>query len=160
MEFKASLDIPAKIITLGITVLFASLIIWPVFTISDNGVPSLIYVPAALLIIYFGAFIYSPRKYSVTENTIIIHRPIGNVTIPQSEITALEISKRGMPFAMRTFGVGGLFGYFGSFYNFDMGNMSWYITRRDKTILIKTSKDKKILISPDDRDAFVAALQK
>jgi len=159
MEFKASLGISAKIITIGITCLFTALIIWPVFTISDNGVPSLIYVPTALGLIYFGVLLYSPRKYSITENAFVVHRFIGNYSIPKASIRSVEILQKGVPFAMRTFGVGGLFGYFGTFYNADMGNMQWYITRRDKTVLIKTSSGKKIVVSPDDAEQFVAALQ-
>jgi hypothetical protein len=159
MEYSASLGTVPKITTIAITVLFAALIIGPVLSIKENGVASIMYISSALLIIYFGAFIYSPRKYSVTEKAIIIHRVIGNVTIKKSDIATVETSDKGLPLGIRTFGVGGLFGYFGSFYNFDMGSMSWYVTRRDRTVLIKTAKGKKIVISPDDRDAFVQALK-
>ncbi len=158
MNYKASLDTTAKIVTIGVTVLFACLIIWPLFEIKNNGVTSAIYVPAILLVVYFACWIYSPKSYAVSADAITIKRPIGNIVIPKQHIKSVEVPEKGMPFAVRTFGVGGLFGYFGTFYNFDSGNMNWYITNRNNTVLITTSSGKKIVVSPDEKDAFVAAL--
>jgi len=51
---------------------------------------------------------------------------------------------------VRTFGNGGLFGYYGKFYSRKQGKMTLYTTRRDNRIMIITKADKKIIISPDD----------
>ena len=158
MNFTASLDTTAKIVTIGVTVLFACLMIWPLIEINDDNLSSAIYVPAILLVVYFACWIYSPKSYSVSADAITIKRPIGNIVIPKQHIKSVEVPEKGLPFAVRTFGVGGLFGYFGTFYNFDSGNMNWYITNRNNTVLITTISGKKIVVSPDEKDAFVAAL--
>lgn len=51
---------------------------------------------------------------------------------------------------IRTFGVGGLFGYFGKYYANRIGNMTLYATQRKNRILIITKQHKKIVITPDD----------
>jgi hypothetical protein len=51
---------------------------------------------------------------------------------------------------IRTFGVGGLFGYFGKFHTPGIGHSTFYATQRKNKILIVTSNDKKIVITPDD----------
>lgn len=71
-------------------------------------------------------------------------------------ISAEVLEKDALYWSIRTFGVGGLFGYFGKFANAKLGNMTWYATRRDKTVLIKTAGNKKIILTPDDPNQFVA----
>ncbi len=68
----------------------------------------------------------------------------------------MYVDKDKMGWAIRIFGVGGLFGYFGKFANKEMGNMTWYATRRDKTVLVTTTGNKKIIVTPDEPEAFVA----
>jgi hypothetical protein len=36
--------------------------------------------------------------------------------------------------------------------------MKWYRTRLDKTVLITTVAGRKIIVSPDDPESFVATL--
>ena len=55
------------------------------------------------------------------------------------------------------FGVGGLFGYYGNFVNSTLGSMTWYATRRDKAVLITTLENKKIIVTPDSPEEFVAS---
>ena len=59
----------------------------------------------------------------------------------------------------RTFGVGGLYGYYGKFYNRTFGSMTWYATRRDKLVLVKFQNKKKIILTPDEPVALIAALK-
>jgi hypothetical protein len=54
--------------------------------------------------------------------------------------------------------MGGLFGYYGNFVNFSLGRMTWYATRRDKPVLVKTTDNRKIIVTPDDPDTFVNEL--
>jgi hypothetical protein len=36
--------------------------------------------------------------------------------------------------------------------------MTWYATRRDKPVLVKTINNKKIIFTPNDPDKFVGEL--
>ena len=74
-------------------------------------------------------------------------------------MTAREISNNDMGLTIRTFGVGGLFGYFGKFFNSKIGRLTMYGTRRNNTVLIETD-NKKIILTPDDPIEFLKHKEK
>jgi hypothetical protein len=89
---------------------------------------------------------------------MIIHRPLKDVVIHRSAIVEVHQMEDGkLARSMRLFGSGGLFGYFGLFWNREFGTMTWYATRRDQAIIIITSSHKKLVITPDETDAFMQA---
>ncbi len=155
MKYKASLDNLAKGVTIGVTILFATLIIGQYSIITDEGRAFPIYTTVGCLIIFFGVFIFRPISYSITKTQIIVHRLVGNIHIDKTEINCTElIGKEKLRWSFRIFGVSGLFGYFGRFTNTKLGRMTWYATRRDHAVLINTHNDK-IVITPDDPEKFV-----
>jgi hypothetical protein len=159
MTYKTSLDKTAITITIGVTVLFAIIIGGQYSIIKDAGRATPIYTTTACLLIYFIAFAFRPINYVVTEEEIIVRRPILNVHIKRTDIKSAELIERNkITGSIRTFGVGGLFGYYGSFANFSLGRMTWYATRRDKPVLVKTIDNKKIIFTPNDPDKFVGEL--
>lgn len=160
MEYKTSLDKTAKWITLFVTVLFLGLSIFFI----KNGYTSgqligFILVPS-LLIIYGLAYGFHPSGFILEAGSMIIARPFINKSISYSEVTSIEpLDPDDIRNALRTFGVGGLFGYYGKFYNRKLGAMTWYLTRRDRLVLITTNNTKKIIISPDDPENFIRDFQ-
>lgn len=157
MKFEASLDITAKIITIGIGLLFAFLIAMPFLTEAND--PVQIYIPCGLAAIYLITYLYSPQSYTLTESELVINRPLKNLRIDLSDIQQIALFEKGMMNgAIRTFGVGGLFGYFGKFHNFGIGNVNWYLTRTDKAVILKTER-RRIAVSPNDTGGFIAALK-
>ena len=80
-------------------------------------------------------------------------RPIGSVNYPISEIKVIsKINPGVMIGGIRLFGVGGLFGYYGKYYNFKLGHLTLYTTQKRNRILMTMTTGKKIVISPDDLD--------
>ena len=159
MIYKTSLDNLAKEITVGVTILFASLIIGQYSIITDAGRAVPIYTTTACLLIYFLSFIFRPINYVVTKDELIVSRPLLNVHIKRSDIKSVElIEKNKIRRSLRIFGVGGLFGYYGNFVNFSLGRMTWYATRRDKSVLVKTMDNKKLIFTPNDPGKFVNEL--
>ena len=158
--FKTSLDSLAWVITIGITILFASIIGFQIVIITDHGKNGVIFTSITLSLIYFIAYGFSPGNYLVSKNEIIINRLFFKVHIPLKSIMHAEIlDKKKIAWSLRTFGVGGLFGYFGKFLNYSQGSMTWYATRRDKVVLIQTVQNKKIILTPDDPELFLDALK-
>jgi hypothetical protein len=100
-------------------------------------------------------------SYEVTDEHVIVHRLFTNVKISGSSIDSVEIigNDKIRP-ALRTFGVGGLFGYYGKFASFKMGTMTLYATRRNNTVLIITKENWKIILTPDSPEAFVQELSR
>lgn len=109
-----------------------------------------------LLLIYLVPFAFRPDNYVLTIDKLIVQRPLSDVKINRSEIKSVEqIDKEKFIHTFRTLGVGGLFGYFGKFANTELGSMTWYATRRDKTVLVTTIDNKKIVLTPDNPEEFV-----
>lgn len=160
MKYTASIDKPTKIITIGITVLFAGLGILELLTFSPEAKTGAFISIAIMLAIYWGTYVYRVTGYTLTNDTLTIHRPISNVTYSRQTIESVRIvTKEQLKFTIRTFGVGGFWGYFGKFYNSVYGKMTWYVTRRDQMVLIKTN-NHMILLSPDDIDPFTKDLER
>jgi hypothetical protein len=146
MIYKASLDKTAIIITNLVTLLFGALIVF-------NFILPLAIL---LLVIYLICMLLKPLSYEITEDKLIIRRLIKSVRINRSDIESLELKEKSdLTGTIRTFGVGGLFGWYGKFANSQLGAMTWYVTRRDKPVLIIKKDSKKIMISPDEAEAFV-----
>jgi len=161
MIFKASLDKTSRLITLAITILFAAIICWKFFVDVNPQANFKIPVAIGLALIYVSSYLFSTKSYELNQTELLIRRPLVNVTInPQQIKNAIAMDRKTMGWAARTFGVGGLFGFYGYFFNAKFGNMTWYATRKDRVILIETFQGKKIVISPDNPDQFLNALDK
>jgi hypothetical protein len=157
MTYKTSLDTLAKVVTISITILCAAIILGQFSLIKDEGGSIPIYTTVTLLVIYFGTFSFRPVSYRFTDEKLIIHRPLSNIAIPRNEIKSVEQLEKGkLSWSIRIFGVGGLFGYYGKFSNSKLGSMTWYATRRDKAVLVSTIYNKKIILTPDEPERFVA----
>ena len=157
MTYKTSLDNLAKGITIGVTILFAFIIVGQYSIIKDAGRAVPIYTTVALLLIYFIAFAFRPINYTLTPDKLIIHRLFLDVKIERNNIKSVElIEKEKISWSIRIFGVGGLFGYYGKFANTKLGSMTWYATRKDRMVLVRTIDTRKIILTPDNPDKFIA----
>lgn len=77
-----------------------------------------VYTTTACLLTYFLAFAFRPVNYLVADKEIIIRRLVWNVHVKKTDIKAVEkVDKKEIRCSFRTFGFGGLFGYYGNFAN-------------------------------------------
>jgi hypothetical protein len=159
MTYKASWDNATKIITIGITILFLGIIVSAFMDGLGNNEAGPYFIAAMIIAIYLVCYAYRPIHYVVTKENLIIHRPLKDVSLGREQIASVVVLDDEMlRWTFRTFGVGGLFGYFGKFANSKLGSMTWYATRRRKTVLIKTIDDKSIIVTPDEAADFVNQL--
>lgn len=157
MIYNASLDLFTKASTFLVTCLFVIISAFQ-FYVPQNTVT--VVLPILLLAVYVLVFLYRPLGYQIEDGNIIVIRVLSklNVAIPLRSVTHADYVERKMlGFVWRTFGVGGLFGYFGSFASSKLGAITFYATRRDKLVLIKTP-NKLYAITPDEPEQFVADL--
>jgi hypothetical protein len=125
--------------------------------IDQKSILSLV-VGIVLILVFILAYAYCPQSYTIEKNQLIIKRIAGDVVIPKSAVKSVNIIHREIVRdSIRTFGVGGLFGYYGKFTNSKFGVMKWYIRRMDQLVMLTTSTGE-FLLSPDDFDGFVSAL--
>ena len=160
MIFKTSLDKTAVTITVIFTLSFAFIIATQYLIATPGNAVRSLYVTIIFLVIYCLSFAFHPTAYKVTQDVLIICRPIWNVQIKRADIQSIAIiDKKELSGAVRTFGVGGVFGYYGCFANYTLGSMTWYATRKDNIVLITTTNNKKIVVTPNEPSAFIAALK-
>ena len=156
MTYKTSLDNLAKVVTIVTTILFAAIIVGQFSLIKDEGRSVPIFTTIILLLIYFGTFLFRPISYKLTDDKLIIHRPLSDIKIIRAEIQNVEqLDKEKLSWAFRVFGVGGLFGYWGKFSNTKLGSMTWYATRRNNAVLVTTIYNKKIILTPNEPEKFI-----
>ena len=157
MKFTASLDGLAKGITLGVSLLFLFIIVSPFLFLQPAGRGlEVILIPFFLFVISVGVFIFRPISYTITDQDVIINRLLKSVIINRKDIQNVEIlDKDFAKRTVRTFGVGGMWGYFGKFIHDIVGAMTWYVTRRDKMVLLRLLDGRRVVLSPDDLEGFV-----
>ena len=143
--------------TAGTTILFSAAIIVLVLFIKNEWYAIPIFTTFAW-VIYFGIFLYRPISYILTDDKLIIHRALFDIRIDRKEIVSVEqLDKDKLAWSIRTFGINGLFGYFGRFANAKMGSMTWYATRRNNAVLVRTTDNKKIILTPNEPEIFIAS---
>lgn len=149
--FKATTDKTAKIIT-ALFVLLIIVLAVSSFMINDRGTEIARVITAVfLLALMLGCFLYAPKGYGVESGNLVIKRVGKDRIIPFSQIQSVkEINRDQLRGSIRTFGVGGLFGYWGKFNSPAIGSTTWYITQRKNLILITLQDGEKILLSPDE----------
>jgi len=157
MTYQTSLDNLAKGITISVSILFTFIIAGQFLLVKNVGQAVSVCTALSLLVVYVTAFAFRPIHYILTQDTLKIHRLFSDVTIPTDQINTIEVlDKNAIGWTIRTFGVGGLFGYYGKFANVKLGQMTWYATRKDKAVLVSTIDNRKIILTPDEPEKFAA----
>ena len=150
MTFKTSLDDLAKALTITASVIFTFAVAGQMILFNAGEPIIATIVTVLLLLVYLRSYLLSPLGYEVTHNEIIIHRRLRDIILKRGDIANIELADDNrLKHAVRILGVGGFFGYFGRYFNREMGVMTWYATRRNKTVLISTHNNKKIVLTPD-----------
>ena len=130
MKSSVSLDTSAKIISAFILVIMV-LIAYPLFT--AGGSMSILLgsaIEIILLVTIVFCYLYAPQHYRLSGDVLIIHRIIKNKEIKLNGLKAIHYFpniEKGL--TLRTFGNGGLFGYFGYFTNKATGSFRMYSTK-------------------------------
>jgi hypothetical protein len=156
MFFKASLDTLSKVITIACLVIFAGsaagigTLMWSP-GVSTPGVIGFGFLVLFMIGVPAGCYLYAPKGYRIDTDALVVVRPAGDKKILFSDIAEIRPMSPGeMGRTLRTFGNGGLFGYYGKYYNRTLGNFTIYATRRDRYLLVRTKQMKSIVITPDD----------
>ncbi|PAU93231.1 hypothetical protein CK503_12465 [Aliifodinibius salipaludis] len=146
--FKAPWDWLLILMTSGVTILLLGLNYY-----TPGVVSTLITWSIILGALGFGIF-----GYHIQDGQLKILRLGWSKDIDLSKITEVEFKPNAMTGSVRTFGIGGLFGYIGYFRNSILKSYKAYVTHRDKTVVL-TTEEGEVVISPDDPKAFVASVK-
>ena len=154
--YNASLDSYTKTMTWFIIILLAGVGFGNIIELTKAaGNLTALFVQGGtlflLVLILLGSYLFSPQAYVLQADELIIKRPALDKKIKLNDLAEVSVLKEAdMSWTIRTFGVGGLFGHYGKYYNKSLGSFTQYTTRRNNQILIRTRQGKKIIITPDD----------
>ena len=129
---------------------FSAWNLWQIFTLDDSQAPlyTLILLNALMLPTVLICEGLAPQRLEIGEKKLVILRRYKSLTIYADEVFSVEeLPKNALRGAIRTCGVGGLFGYFGSYYKSNIGAFKLYATSTDHLFLIRLKNGKKIVIS-------------
>lgn len=148
----AKMDRTTKMITIVVILI---LLLLPLLSLLLEPPKLIIYVASFVLL--YGVIVISygfiPRRIAISHDQILIKNLYGPMIINIHEIeSAVKIDQLGLN--IRTFGVGGLFGYFGYFNGGDV----WYETNTYKKVKIVLMTGKIYMINPENPDEFVKAV--
>lgn len=110
-------------------------------------------------IVLLCGWLWSPRGYVVTSDSIEVKRPIGNRTIPLSAIREIRPTESAdFGFCIKLWGSGGFFGHYGLYRTARFPKAWWYMTdRRNSVVAIG---EKVWFFSPDDIPGFLDAAKR
>ncbi len=160
MEFKtAQLDKLAKILTVCVTIFLVGLSLFFIVKVPYGWLFAIL-----MISIIFFSYLWSPVRYSFTGGKLIIEKAIGKKTIiPLEQVTGYAMVPDFTKLCVsRTFGNGGLFGYYGTFSTAEYGMLNCQLTNLKQVFIIKTTRGL-YAISPADttrfREYFLSAAQ-
>lgn len=114
--------------------------------------------PLATLIVFLS-YGYSPCGYTLSNRALTVKRLIGNVHIGLDHLQEVRTAGAGdLKWAVRLWGSGGLFGYYGLYRTAGLGKCTWYVTDRGKCVVLITG-EKTAVLSPNDVEGFIAAIR-
>jgi hypothetical protein len=147
MKQKLEFDLTTKIISALVIAIPFVMIIAQYSVIKENN-EILALTSIFLFITYFVAWMLHPTSYEISNESLVIHRPVRAIKISLASIKNIERTEPG--YSMRLFGSGGLFGYYGLFSSNKLGRHHRYTGDNKNLVLISTEKKKYLLSIHDD----------
>ena len=153
-----------QVVTVGLSVLLAGLaavMVWRAF-VGDGweayvGIGVVVLTLLVLGWVWFGM---RPGSFEVTPNGVEIVRPLSRIRLPLEGISGVRrLEEEAMKGAVRIFGAGGFGGGFGWFWSRRLGRFRAYVSRTKNLVIIELRGDRPVVLSPDEPEAFVSALE-
>ena len=146
-HFSAPWSQKVRLITLGLVVALA-------FVSIKAGLLGVLLCVAILL----GTAVFSVQGYSVAGGDLLVHRLGWAKRFSLAQASRVAFEPNATVGSVRTFGVGGLFGFYGRFRNAVLGSYTAYATDPSRTVVLELG-GKTIVVTPDDPARFVAAVE-
>lgn len=110
-----------------------------------------------ILIAIVAALAFAPRGYVIEGKKLHVRTVMARFTYDLSQLSDVRVAAAREVFSpgtVRTFGVGGLFGYYGYFKNPQLGKFLAFATDRKRLVVLRFPQ-KTLVISPHDPHGFL-----
>lgn len=117
--------------------------------------------PVPFLIIMYFVWLFAPIALGIRAGELHIVRRISPVIIKLEDVKDVKIIenlRQEAGWVMRTGGSGGAWGYFGFFWSKKWKTFKMHATDFNNLVLIDLINEKKIVVSPDQKEDFVKNL--
>jgi hypothetical protein len=122
--------------------------------------PAFLLIPLAAVAIVATVYVLSPVGVSVSADAIAIRKPVGEWRIALRRLREVRSPARHPPgLTLGLLRSSGLHGSFGIFWNRAWGRFRVYVTNHKNMVELVLDDGSRVLISPDDRRGFCAALR-
>lgn len=109
-----------------------------------------------IILIFVSVFIYAPKRISLSDEGLILYRGLGKVRLPYSEMADIRIYRPSdSVINIRTFGIGGVLGFIGRYYNKEIGHYISYVGDYSQAFLIQMKSGKKYVMSCNNAQEMV-----
>lgn len=149
------------VIAVGVIVVGAALSEAEKISPQDGGIRAAMVAAAMIVpVILLITVVFAPLGYTVDQTGIMINRMGPKVCVLDSEIAEIRrIGRRDLGLAIRVWGSGGFFGFFGRFWSRGLGHYRMYATNGRELVCIRQVDGSRIVLSPHPADVFVEAVE-
>jgi hypothetical protein len=112
-----------------------------------------------LPVIVLGCLPFMVLGYEITEDAILIRRPLWKTRLERTGLKSAEVIPKAMSKCLRTCGNGGGFSFTGWYWSKSLGVFSAYVTDLNRTVVLRFDK-RTVVVSPDRPEEFVADLSR
>ena len=133
----------------------SAFMLYEIFTQTENIEPlvGLIVFNLIMLPTMLACEGLAPQRLEIGESQIVVLRRYQSIVIDRNEIKSIEkLPENAMRGAIRTGGVGGLFGFYGKYYTRSIGSFSLYATGSDNLFLIRKWDGKNVVVACAEPD--------
>lgn len=158
---------PMSLLILSLTIALWGLpfvfLLWAIFTTGSTQWTAIATV-LFLLLIYGGVWVgFRPSRFLITAQQLTLTFPARQRSIPLEDLGEAHLLSEAdfheqFGWALRI-GVGGLWGGFGWLYTAKKGMIEFYVSRSDGLVWIQRRSGFDLLITPDQPEPFIQALQ-
>lgn len=120
------------------------------------GIAIFIYLAILFGVILSLVFTLAPQKIVLDDTQFTMLRKSGKVSLPYSQMTDIQMYQRkGQGIVIRRFGIGGVLGDVGSFYNKKLGKYTAYVGDYSQAFVIDMKNGKKYMFSCENAPQVV-----
>lgn len=99
---------------------------------------------SVLVITFIYAFVSQIEYIGVTEERFVIKKKLGQISFPRTDIISVRYKKSIMS-DVRLFGISGLFGHIGLFWNSQVGRYHAFVNNGNSMLEIRTTKHNYVV---------------
>jgi hypothetical protein len=109
------------------------------------------------LVILFGCALCTIRGYSISSDSILVHRLLSSTVLPRAGLESAQVEPDAMRWSLRTCGNGGAFSFSGFYYNQRLRSYRAYVTDPRRCVVLRYAT-RRVVLSPATPEDFVQDL--